>query len=141
MFTKTLEQYHFRQFPEPNAMLAQWTHLPVSHATIHNLAAPSFFQDSHCSESVQSRYCYHLSIVSPFLFLIVSFFTGARHNFPVQNQYSQPPPPLMGVQDYPGSSLQNPNWNVAGKQNNGGRARERGGGGQQDPRVKSKRGR
>lgn len=66
---------------------------------------------------------------------------GARHNFPVQNQYSQPPPPLMGVQDYPGSSLQNPNWNVAGKQNNGGRARERGGGGQQDPRVKSKRGR
>lgn len=64
---------------------------------------------------------------------------GARHNFPVQNQYSQPPPPLPG-QDFQQGAYPTPNWNIAGKPSDG-RGRGRGGGGQQDPRIKSKRGR
>ncbi|XP_071822485.1 SOSS complex subunit B2-like isoform X2 [Apostichopus japonicus] len=64
---------------------------------------------------------------------------GARHNFPAGNQYTQPPPPLMG-QDFQGGAFPNPNWNIAGKPSNG-RGRERGVGGQQDPRIKAKRGR
>lgn len=96
-----------------------------------------------CSVLRQRCICFPIFLLALFDSVFDSFYcfcmTGARHNFPAGNQYTQPPPPLMG-QDFQGGAFPNPNWNIAGKPSNG-RGRERGVGGQQDPRIKAKRGR